>query len=667
MDAAELHLANTFSPETLVEEYLRPEFNDAVSNVSIPCEDEKQPARLRLNVAEMLGVIERLPCRSRITLNPSNLSAADVLEVLYRSRGRITHLEIFNLKDWAQQRTQHRAVINETRLIINSGNIVRAKRLVHDLLSALGDESSPMVSSQKAELKEILQHLPELLSWYRHERLQSRLGSDSIGRSRHSRGMGLVVIATLPAAARREIKRDATRMLPVATTAQRHKLKIVSVASNGDNNGSYLGYNPNRRRWMSTSGEQISWSVGHNSTTLAKHGNIAALGGVPEEQGNEIGVEQVKSKLPRRRLRDVNTAVLNIAKVVVGFIPAFLTFMLTKDWWLLAYFGAFIWFGITGLRNILQSVVGGGGLVRNSLLKWRDFVSWNRICDSLLFTGFSVPLLDFVVKDLLLSRGLGITTTTSAIALYSVMALANGLYLSSHNTFRGLPITAIVGNFFRSVLSIPLALTLNYLLLQILLAFDVSEVVALGALQLWAAVISKSASDLVAAVIEGTADRQFNLRHRNHDYKEKLAQLFDVYGRLEMCFPEGDVLGMLEHPKQLVKTLHDKSNEVLRLMVINALDLMYFWMYQPRAETALRRQLKAMSAEEMRVWHLSQRILARKRLLSEMLLHGLVGKRFERSLAFYLSRSDRYLGSIAKLTRRAQQRKNSIEARTSST
>ena len=78
----------------------------------------------------------------------------------------------------------------------------------------------------------------------------------------------------------------------------------------------------------------------------------------------------------------------NTLEILIGFVPAFATFALTKDWWLLAYCGAFIWFGITGLRNILQSVLGGGGLRRSPLLRWNAYVSWDRIADSLLFTGF---------------------------------------------------------------------------------------------------------------------------------------------------------------------------------------------------------------------------------------------------------------------------------------
>jgi len=137
-------------------------------------------------------------------------------------------------------------------------------------------------------------------------------------------------------------------------------------------------------------------------------------------------------------------------EVLIGFVPAFLTFYLTKDWWLLSWFGAFIWFGITGARNIIQSVIGGGGIRRSPLLKWNDYVSWDRLTDSLLFTGFSVPLLDYLVKTLLLDRAFGITTSTSPVLLYTAIALANGLYISTHNAFRGLSRGTVIGNFFQN-------------------------------------------------------------------------------------------------------------------------------------------------------------------------------------------------------------------------
>ncbi|MFH1438161.1 MAG: hypothetical protein ABIJ56_20800 [Pseudomonadota bacterium] len=352
-------------------------------------------------------------------------------------------------------------------------------------------------------------------------------------------------------------------------------------------------------------------------------------------------------------MNHLNSGVINIAKILLGFLPAFLTFYLTKDWWLLAYFGALIWFGITGIRNILQSVVGGGGLRRSSLLEWKDLVSWGRVADSLLFTGFSVPLLDFLVKDLILARSFDITTATNPIVLYTAIALANGIYISSHNTYRGLPIGAIVGNFFRTMLSIPIALGLNFIILRLVTAAGVSMDVGLAGMQLWAAIISKTASDFVAAIIEGTADRQHNLSRRKIDYEEKLAQVYDVYGRLETTFPEQDVLALLERPKTLLRGLRDKNAELLRDIVIDSLDLLYFWMYQPRARTALVQQMERMSSDEKQFLLQSQQVLKRKRIISEMLLNGLVGKRFERALAFYLSHADRYLHALARAAGRS--------------
>ncbi len=641
---------NEIDPEHLVEDYLRPDKNRSVLDPQKPGDAEDVPELLRLDPAAMIDKLEHLPCRSRITLNPSNLSPADVLEVLYVGGGRVTHLEIFNLKDWAQGRTEHRAQINNIRLVINSGNVVEAKRMVRGILTDLETSSDNETTIQKTRL--ILKNLKTLLGFYRVSRLRSRLGSDSIGHSRRARGMGLVVTASLPWRARRELRREGDRLLPVSTVARRHVMKVHSGTSPVNELHARRDLTTDVTSLEST-GREVSWSVGHNSTTLATKGNIASLGGTQEQVDDNLTLSpSVTMPSSRPKLSHLNTGVKNGVKVLIGFIPAFLAFYLTKNWWLLAYFGAVIWFGITGFRNILQSVVGGGGLRRSSLLNWRDLVSWGRVADSLLFTGFSVPLLDFLVKDMLLARSFDVTTATNPILLYSVIALANGIYISSHNTFRGLPPAATIGNFFRTIVSIPVALGLNYIILRLVIQSGVEESVALAGMQLWAAIISKTASDGVAAIIEGTADRQSNLAHRKSDYQEKLSQVHDVYGRLETAFPEQDVLTQLEKPNALFESLEKDDQRLLRDIVIDSLDLLYFWMYQPRARVALTQQLAHMSSDEKQFLLHSQQVLKRKRMVSEMLLNGLVGKRFEEALAFYLSYSDRYLVRFGRLAHR---------------
>lgn len=311
------------------------------------------------------------------------------------------------------------------------------------------------------------------------------------------------------------------------------------------------------------------------------------------------------------------------------------------------YFGAVIWFGITGLRNIVQSVIGGGGIRRSSLLRWNDFISWERLADSLLFTGFSVPLLDYLVKTVVLDRGFEVTTASHPAMLYAIMAVANGIYLSSHNIFRGLPKEAAIGNLFRSVLSIPVAFGFNAALGGILGLAGVMGVNAI--LQSWAAVISKFASDCVAGFIEGAVDRSRNIKNRMGDYRQKLNQFLDVYARLEMLFPEEDVYDLLDRPLEWYQSADETARDLIKIMIINSLDLLYFWMYQPRARTAFRDRLRDMAPEERCVLIKAQKILKMEREISQMFIDGIAGRNFSKPLAFYLSSSAEYLRAIDKL------------------
>jgi hypothetical protein len=281
------------------------------------------------------------------------------------------------------------------------------------------------------------------------------------------------------------------------------------------------------------------------------------------------------------------------------------------------------------------------------LLPWNSLVSWSRIADSLLYTGFSVPLLDYLVKTLLLDRAFGITTATNPVLLYSVMGLANGIYISAHNTFRGLPRSAAVGNSFRSILAIPLAIALNSAVGLVLQLTGIPDIT--GILQKWAAIISKFASDCVAGVIEGLADRQINIRARLTAYQMKVSQLFAVFSRLDLHFPEEDVLEMLQSPKMIMQTLNYEAREQERFIIVNALDLMYFWMYQPQARKALEIILQRMSREEWLIFYRSQLVLNRHREISQVFVDGLVGKNFSKPLAFYLDRSEQYLADMEKV------------------
>lgn len=637
--------------EAIVEQYLRPARNPSLPDPNFPREGENVPKHLLVSPFELLTTIDHLHAGYRICLNLSDLDVEDVLELLYDCQGMITHLEIFNLKDHVAGKAKHYAEISELQTALNRGNVITLKRSIRGMIQRMEADGIPGHRERIAKLTTILRNIPVLQAHYRNVPLKAYIGSDSTGRSIHHYGMGLVVRETLTRRAQkmlRHVQGPTAFVLPVRMTAHLRTTYVPYAALGRMQKCLHHLYQILPGLQQVGMRRRHDWAIQDNATRMETPGNIIPLGGLNEEGGNDLFLKEKKSQAgPGLSWRYLNSGIKNAIKVLIGFIPAFLTFSLTKDWWLLAYGGAFIWFGITGLRNILQSVLGGGGVRRSPLLRWNDYVSWGRLTDSLLFTGFSVPLLDYIVKTVLLDRMYGVTTATNPAVLYSVMALANGLYLSGHNAFRGLPKGAIFGNFFRSILSIPIAIAFHATVGGILYEAGAREIDE--TLEKWAAIISKTASDCVAGVIEGLADRYENIRIRRRDYAAKLHQIFDAYAKLELLFPETDVLEMLRFPKDFIKTIGAEAQDLERIIIINALDLLYLWMYQPRARSTLKARVGAMSDEEKQIFVRSQFVLQRQREISQLFLDGIIGRNFSRGLAFYLDRYGEYLDSLSKM------------------
>ena len=682
--------------ESLINRFLLPIRNPGLHDPTIP-HYEGVPALMNQPPPALLSRLSSMHSSSRFTLNLSNLSIQDTLELLYICQGRITHIESFNLKDSAYGMTSMAAVkgsgfageavdissparnyqqINTLQKALSEDNVITLKRSIRSIIWDFertrqllekkyeetygkpgAPETLPGIASElegmnerKAALLDILLHIESFHNQYNKRYLGSRIGSGSTGQSQHQYGMGLVVLETLPLRARRAVLREhrggQRKLIPVTARMIGHHHVRCEEQVPSSWFQRLLGRLPGSRPSGARSWDD--WSLDRFEIHPGIDGNIVTLGGIRRSPDLEIhpALKKEREKV-ERPLRYLNTHLLNTLKVVTGFIPAFLTFSLTKDWWVLAYFGAFLWFGITGVRNIIQSILGGGGLKRSPLLPWNSLVSWSRIADSLFYTGFSVPLLDYLVKTLLMQQHFGITTANNPILLYSVMALANGIYISTHNILRGLPRSAAVGNFFRSILSIPLALLFNATIGALLQIAMVSEVEA--GLQKWAAVISKLASDCVAGVIEGLADRENNIRIRLDDYREKISQLFSGFARLDVLFPEEDVLDMLQSPKALIAAIHKDARDLEKVFIVNALDLLYIWMYQPRARKALQQTVTEMSAEEWLIFYRSQLVLKRHKEISQVFVDGLVGKHFAKALSFYLDQADTYLDDMVQM------------------
>ncbi|MFC1812644.1 hypothetical protein ACFL03_08120 [Thermodesulfobacteriota bacterium] len=644
---------NRLDLESVIDAYLEPEKNLEISYPDVPVDLPDAPELLRLSPLEILGRLAGLHTGYRATLNLTHLKAEEVLEILYDCQGMITRLEIFNLKDHATGKTAHIAEISRLQEAINKGSAIRLKQIIREIIERLKRSEASVNTQQIDKLITILYDIDMLKSYYKGKPLKARIGSDSTGRSPKVHGMGLVILETLPKSAQQQVRRDCAadlrETIPIRIDA--YKYTIYVPQKNDRPFGKILEGLSTILPAFNGPGEsrREGWQVQAASTRMAHPGNIITLGGAQKKIINGLYLKPPEHRESRQRFswRYLNSNLKNVLKVIVGFIPAFLTFALTKDWWVLAYLGAFIWFGITGLRNILQSVLGGGGFRRSPLLHWNDYISWTRITDSLLFTGFSVPLLDYVVKTVLLNRGFGITTETHPVLLYTFMALANGMYLSSHNIFRGLPKGAVYGNFFRSILSIPIAVALNSVIGGILTLSGTTGVNDI--LQKWAAIISKAASDFVAGFIEGTADRYNNIRMRFHEYQNKFRELFDIYAQLELLYPDVQTFKILEHSPNTRKRANTEAEDLEKVIMIHALDMLYFWMYQPRSRSALKQFSNTLSEDERYILLTSQFTLQRHREISLMFIDNILGTNFQRPLSFYLTRYEGYLEDIKRL------------------
>jgi len=653
--AMQVESLNSLDADTFIARYLVPEENTEIPNPDVPPSDASGPKLLQLSPADLTTRLRRAYHTSRLTLNLADLKLEDAVEILYDCDGRITHFEMFNLKTMTDGQVLRRKPISMLQQAINEQNAVALKRMIRNCIERVSQSDAPDARERSEKLSKILSNFNYLRNNYKRTTLKTKIGSGSTGRSSRTHGMGFAVVETLPVREQRQIRnRPSGSCLPVSASTTQTVEFIPPRKRTGP-----IGVIVQRASRLP--GLRVLFCQKINRWRIAGYhvddescGNVVTLGGVNRDADNGLSLyDEQETDKQRPPMTYLNSTLKNILKVLVGFIPAFLTFYLTKDWWVLAYLGGVIWFSITGLRNIIQSVLGGGGLHRSPYLRWNDYVSWDRISDSLLYTGFSVPLLDWLCKSVFLDQGFGINTGTNPILLYTIMAVTNGIYISSHNLFRGLPKRVALGNFFRSASSIPIAIVFNFGISMLLGFCEVSGID--GILQLWAAVISKLASDCVAGVIEGLVDRSDNIAMRHWDYSEKLKQVFETFSQLEILFPNRDMLKTLNVPGEFIEISRESGTSYVPIIIANALDLLYIKMYQPRATEALRQAVIGMTKDEREVFLASQRILADEKEVARLFVDGLVGREFSKALSFYLLRHRTYLKDIGKMVSHIQQ------------
>lgn len=651
----EIEQLENLSPEYILDNWLSPDKHPELPDMRCPLAPEDMPALLRLSPAELVRELQEVTPGYLMVLVTSRLRVEDVMELLYDCGGGISHLEIFNMKGWVGGKMPDLAAIGELQRALTLGQGARIKQMVRQMLRKMeerGDEA------RAAKFREILHNLPKLWEHYRNTPLKSRMGTSSA--SRRSFGMGLVLKDTLPRRALKELRHKSWESQPIPISYPVEEQMIYRSPRNPSfwqRIGARLRGLPGCRHLGML--RRREWKNASEECRVDENGNVANLGGMNPRTGNDLLNDQVcMPGVGKLGFSYLNSTASNWFKVLLGFIPAFFSFHYTQSWWLLAWLGPFIWFGITGFRNVVQMVLAAMGATRGTLIQWKSQVNVNRICDSLMYTGISVLLLEVMVRVWLLEYTLGITAAERPILVFTALSTVNGLYIFTHNIFRGFPRQAAIGNIFRSILAIPVASLYNVLLFKIFYFMGVLD----PAIYLVpsATVISKMASDTVAAIIEGYADSKVNLRMRRWDYKSKLDNLFSCCTRLEMLFPQEDALNHLSRPGGLGGRGGRRGKELETAFIIHALDLMYFWFYQPRAQEAFRQVVRALPEAERQVLIKAQLVLTREREISQMMVDGLLGRHFSRPLAFYLDKRRIYLKRMVTVCRPSKSREPAL-------
>lgn len=646
---AELAVLETMGPEHIAEEWLSAALHPELPDLDCPPPQEEMPHLMRLSILELTRELVELTPGYRLVLCTSGLSVEDVAELLWDSRGNITHLEIFNMKSWMERQQANLKPISELQQALNEGLGPRVKQIIRQMVRRM----RTVDEERAAKFRDILHNVPKLWEHYRHKPLGSRLGTSSA--SRITYGMGFAIKDTLPRKGRpaRRYRGRQLFEIPICSPVE----EVLSYTK--PRNPSIWQRAARCLRWLPGCRHlglecRKAWKTASEDFHVCSQGNIMNLGGLSAALGNNLLGKKDEVDASKPGAAYLNSSFCNWLKVLLGFVPAFFSFLYTQDWWVLAWGGTFIWFGITGVRNVVQMVLAAKGATRDTLIHWRDQVSVNRLCDSLMYTGISVLLLEVMVRVWLLDRTFNITVAQSPWTVFTVLSIINGFYICAHNVFRGFPKEAAIGNLFRSVLSIPVSSLYNSLLYYGLLAWGVAspELYLVPS----AAVVSKMSSDSVAALIEGYADSQVNLRMRRWDYRSKLNNLFDCYTRLELLFPHEDALIKLARPGGLQGSGGVKGKELERAFIVNALDLMYIWFYQPRAQDAFRQITRAMPEADRNVLACSQLVLTREREISQLLVDGLLGRNFSRPLAFFLDKRKAYLRRLSRMCRPGKMR-----------
>lgn len=396
-----------------------------------------------------------------VFIHPMSMGFMRGVQVIMKNYKYITDVEIFNLVDAMQRDPMETRRFAAFLEAIQYQTVQKVQHLFKEWRIA------PYPDEEVAQVLAFLQKRPFYM----------RCSSDAVGWSANIPGMGFVHENTLSPSSLKLLKKmgNASLPQPVSNLLQRQR-----------------GAKPD-----------ASHAVYMLSTVL------------PSGVVNLVGDEPTVRHLTLWRYwRYLHTNARSLVMASIGFVPAY---------YILGIEFAILWFVITSFRNAVVDLISSSGAMP---LGWslRD-IDRENLGTSLFFTGFSVPILYYVKMGFdelwaVMGLPLGFWFTFSK---FWCISFSNGLYLVSHNTLRGFDKAVIRGNFFRSVLSWPLATLGSYGLTPF-----VPDIVQA---KIW--------SEVVGGLIEGTGK---NLK------QHKLAgkALLEVYRQFQSAKPLATILARLD-------------------------------------------------------------------------------------------------------------------------
>lgn len=397
------------------------------------------------NLGELEGMQDLVGGRIAF-IHPLSQGPSAGVSTLLRFHKLIAEIETFNMSDSLFRDPADLRRLNRLVELLNSGNESEAFHLLSDW--GFGDVDRDLLGRAAAH--------------YRNQPLKPRCGSDYIGSIALLPGMGFVSSKAISKRQLRLLDKHGHASIPVPIG----KL----VLQGGDVSGSV------------ESGDRV-----------------VALSLPKAPKPNRVGDEVEAQSLGMLRVwRYLNPSLKGVLKTLVAYTPAF---VMVGPWY------AMLWIGITGFRNIMADLISASGFM---IRAWRwDNVDKENLANSMFWTGFSVPILSGAKAgfDVLwpMMTVLAVGGFWHTLFKFWVIAFANGVYITSHNRLRGFDRKVIRANFFRTVLSWPLATAGS-------LVFDALTIPAIVQSKIW--------SDTVAGVIEGTGKFMSRMRLRQRDFLE---------------------------------------------------------------------------------------------------------------------------------------------------